>query len=175
MIAVIFSVRPFALAAPASVDSSSQESSPYSILGPWTLSAGFPQGGSIWGSPALSARNEVSQGDFLTIGLQLSSDRKEKSESAAVFAKWNHMLSNGSGRSFPYAFLQSGYLVQKANEETQKESSAVFATGLGVEVSLLPEISTSLEVGWGGILWPASQFSYAAATTQLAIHYHFQL
>lgn len=163
----------FVLAAPASSDPI-PEVSKYSIIGPWTISAGFPQGGSLWGSPALSVRNEIVNGEFVTVGLNLSSDKQNKTESSGIFAKWNHMLSPGWGKSFPYAFVQSGYLTQKESESAKKDSSAVFAFGLGAEVSLLREISTSVETGLGGVLWPSSQLSYLAATTQLSIHYHFQ-
>ncbi|MFZ9519130.1 MAG: hypothetical protein ACO3A4_01510 [Silvanigrellaceae bacterium] len=162
-----------AFAGPANIDSHS-ESSKYSVIGPWSVSAGFPQGGSIWGSPALGLRNEIFNGEFVSVGLNLASDKIQKSESTGIFAKWNHMLSPGWGKSFPYAFVQSGYVSQKANEAAKKESVANFAFGLGVEVSLLREISTSLETGLGGVLWPSSQMSYTSATTQLAVHYHFE-
>ncbi|MEN9827055.1 MAG: hypothetical protein RI953_2800 [Pseudomonadota bacterium] len=162
-----------ASAGPASIDPSS-DTSKYSVIGPWSISAGFPQGGSVWGSPALGLRNEIFNGEFVSVGLNLASDKISKSESAGVFAKWSHMLSPGWGKSFPYAFVQSGYLSQKANETAKNESSANFAFGLGVEVSLLRELSTSVETGLGGVLWPSSQMSYTAATTQLALHYHFQ-
>lgn len=162
-----------ASAAPAIFESNS-EPSRYANLGPWSLSAGFPQGGSTWGSPTLGIRNELFNGEFLSLGLNLASDKTEKSESQGVFAKWNHMLSAGWGKSFPYAFLQTGYVSQKLSETAKKDTSAVFAVGLGVEVSLLREISTSLETGLGGVLWPSSQLKYSTATTQLSVHYHFQ-
>ncbi len=161
-----------AFAASATSETPPQPSK-FSSIGPWTLSAGFPQGGSSLGAPALSIRNEVLNGEFVTIGVNLSSDRQSKSESTGVFLKWNHMLSAGWGKSFPYAFIQTGYLTQKASESAKKESSAVAACGLGVEVSLLREISTSVETGLGGVLWPSERTSYTAATTQLSIHYHF--
>ncbi|NBW81261.1 hypothetical protein EBR21_05855, partial [bacterium] len=119
-------------------------------------------------------RNEIFNGEFVSVGLNLASDKTAKSESSGIFAKWNHMLSPGWGKSFPYAFVQSGYLSQKASETAKKESNANFAFGLGVEISLLRELSTSVESGLGGVLWPSSQMSYTAATTQLALHYHFQ-
>ena len=114
----------FAFAA-AAMNEPPPQPSKFSSIGPWTLSAGFPQGGSSLGIPSLSLRNEVLNGEFVTIGANLSSDRQNKSESTGVFLKWNHMLSAGWGKSFPYAFIQGGYLNQKASESAKKESSAV--------------------------------------------------
>lgn len=151
----------------------SAQASKYSVIGPWTLSAGFPQGGSVLGSPALSLRNEVTQGEFVTAGLNFSLDRQAGSESAGGFLKWNHMLSAGWGKSFPYAFVQSGLMTQKASQSSKKETSLLAAAGIGVEITLLREISTSLETGIGGSVWPSERLSFNAATTQIAVHYHF--
>jgi hypothetical protein len=158
-------------AAPAN-DSPSQVSK-FASIGPWTVSAGFPQGGSSSGTPALSLRNEVAEGGFATLGLNLSSDRQAGSESAGAFLKWNHMLASGWGKSFPYAFVQSGMLIQKVAASSKKETSFLAAAGLGVEVSLIREISTSVETGIGGVMWPSERLSYNAATTQISVHYHF--
>jgi hypothetical protein len=164
-----------AQAAPALVSPADSASpvSKYASIGPWTLSAGFPNGGSVLGSPALSIRTEVIQGEFLTAGLNLSSDHQANTESAGGFLKWNHMLATGWGKSFSYAFLQSGIMLQKTSQKSKKETSLMTAAGVGVEVSLLREISTSLETGIGGVMWPSDRMSYNAATTQLSVHYHF--
>lgn len=162
-----------AAAAPLSSENSN-ELSRSAVLGPWSLSAGFPNGGSIWGAPALGLRNEVAAGEFVSIGLNLSADKAGKSESMGLFAKWNHMLFAPLGKAFPYAFLQCGVLSQKSSEASKKETTLMSAAGFGVEVSLLREISTSLETGLGGNLWPSTNANYSAATTQISMHYHFQ-
>ncbi|MEN9810722.1 MAG: hypothetical protein RLZZ488_2289 [Pseudomonadota bacterium] len=169
----VFFSSPEAFSAPASIEPQ-QPQGQYSALGPWSLSAGFPQGGSVWGSPALGIRHELIDGGFASAAINFSTDRTGKSESFGVFAKWNQMLSAGWGKSFPYAFLQSGMLTEKLSEKSKRETSTIFAAGLGVEVSLLREISTSLETGFGGVLLPATQTSFTTATTQLSVHYHFE-
>lgn len=169
----VFLSSPKAFSAPASNEPQPPQGQ-YSAIGPWSLSAGFPQGGSVWGSPALGIRHELIDGGFASAALNFSSDRAGKSESFGLFAKWNQMLSAGWGKSFPYAFLQSGMLTEKLSEKSKRETSTIFAAGLGVEVSLLREISTSIETGFGGVLFPESQMSFTTATTQLSVHYHFE-
>ncbi|MEY4064947.1 MAG: hypothetical protein RIR26_1155 [Pseudomonadota bacterium] len=128
----------------------------------------------MWGSPALSVRHEWSDGEFVTFGLQLSSDKASKADTAGVLGKWNHMIFTPVGRAFPYAFLQLGGQSQKKSESAATESNILAATGLGVEVSLVREISASFETGFGGVFWPSSRLNYNTATTQISLHFHFQ-
>ncbi len=160
-------------AAPSATDSANLPSR-YSQLGPWSISAGFPNGGSIWGTPAFGVRNELSEGEFIAVGLQLSANKEEKSESAGLMAKWQHMMFTPVARAFPYVFFQAGVQSVKESDATKSETSLLTAIGLGVEVSLLREISTSFETGFGGVFLPSSKINYSAATTQLSLHYHFQ-
>ena len=146
----------------------------YAVLGPWSLSAGFPNGGSVWGTPALSVRHEWSEGEFITFGLQVSSDKSTKADTMGVLGKWNHMMFTPVGRAFPYGFLQMGAQTQKKSESAASEANFLAATGLGVEVSLLREISASFETGFGGVFWPSNRLNYNTATTQIALHFHFQ-
>jgi len=162
-----------AVAAPAVLENSSPPSR-YQLLGPWSLSAGFPNGGSTWGSPALGVRNELFEGEFVSVALQLASNKQEKSEASGLMMKWNHMMFTPVGRSFPFFFLQAGLQNVKESESAKAQSSFQAALGVGVEVSLLREISTSFETGFGGVFWPSSRINYSTATTQLSLHYHFQ-
>ncbi|MEN9530616.1 MAG: hypothetical protein RI932_2489 [Pseudomonadota bacterium] len=166
-----FSMR--ATAAPSAVESPNTPSR-FQLLGPWSLSAGFPNGGSTWGSPALGVRNEVFEGDFISLALQFSSNKQEKSDASGVMVKWNHMMFTPVGRSFPYFFLQAGLQSVKESEAAKAQSSFQSALGVGVEVSLLREISTSFETGFGGVFWPSTRINYSTATTQISLHYHFQ-
>lgn len=150
------------------------EQSMFSLIGPWSISAALPNGGSIWGVPALGARAEITEGEFLTVGIQLSSSKSDNSSAHGLQFKWQHMLLTPLPRSYPYGFLQAGVQTVKLSSNDKSETSLLAAVGLGVEVSLLREISTSFETGFGGVFWPTQSVNYSAATTQLAIHYHFQ-
>lgn len=164
----------FAQAAPSYSSDGASSSGRFAVLGPWSLSAGFPNGGSVWGSPALSIRNEWSEGEFVTVGLQLSSDKATRSDNFGVMGKWNHMMFTPVGRAFPYGFFQFGAQSQKKSENDSFETSLLAAFGVGVEVSLVREISTSFDTGFGGVFWPSNRLSYNAATTQISLHFHFQ-
>lgn len=160
-------------AAPSSYDASTPPSR-FNQLGPWTISAGFPNGGSLWGMPALGIRTELTEGEFLSVGLQIAANREEKSESLAFLTKWQHMMFTPAGRSYPFFFMQMGAQSYKTAELSKTQTAFLSAFGIGIEVSLLREISTSIETGFGGHFYPVSQLSYSAATTQIALHYHFQ-
>lgn len=160
-------------AAPSAADSANA-SSRTSQLGPWSISAGFPNGGSIWGTPAFGIRNELSEGEFVSVGLQLAANKEKKSEAAGLMMKWQHMMFTPVARAFPYAFFQAGVQSVKESDAAKSETSMLAAMGFGVEVSLLREISTSFETGFGGVFLPSHKINYSAATTQLSLHYHFQ-
>jgi hypothetical protein len=151
-----------------------EEQSMFSLIGPWSISAALPNGGSVWGTPALGARFEVSEGEFLSLGLQLSSSTPDNSSAQGLQFKWQHMFLTPLPRSFPYLFVQGGLQSVQLSAGETKDSSLLAAVGLGVEVSLIREISTSFESGFGGVFWPSRLLNYSAATTHLAIHYHFQ-
>lgn len=150
------------------------EQSMFSLIGPWSISAAFPNGGSVWGTPALGARFEVSEGEFLSLGLQLSSSTPDNSSAQGMQFKWQHMLLTPLPRSYPYLFVQGGLQSVQLSAADARDTSLLAAVGLGVEVSLIREISTSFETGFGGVFWPSRLVNYSAATTHLAIHYHFQ-
>jgi hypothetical protein len=119
-------------------------------------------------------RHELFEGEFVAVGLQFASNKQEKSEASGVMVKWNHMMFTPVGRSYPYAFLQTGLQSIKESETAKAQSSFQAALGVGVEVSLLREISTSFETGFGGVFWPTTRINYSTATTQISLHYHFQ-
>jgi hypothetical protein len=146
----------------------------FSLIGPLSISAGLPSGGSVWGVPALGARAEVSEGEFLNIGVQFSASRPDSSNAYGLQVKWQHMLLTPLSRSYPYGFVQGGLQSVKLTANDNGQTTLLAAVGIGVEVSLLREISTSFETGFGGVFWPSQSLNYSAATTQLAIHYHFQ-
>ena len=171
LIGFIFSSTVFAAGSqPQELD----EQSMFSLIGPLSISAAFPNGGSIWGVPALGARAEVTEGEFLNIGIQLSSSRPDNSTAHGVQLKWQHMLLSPMPRSYPYGFVQAGLQTVKLSENDASETTLLAAFGFGVEVSLIREISTSFETGFGGVFWPSKVLSYSSATTQFALHYHFQ-
>ena len=151
-----------------------EEQSMFSLIGPLSISATLPNGGSVWGVPALGARAEIAEGEFLNIGIQLTSSRPDSSNAHGLQFKWQHMLLTPLPRSYPYGFVQGGVQSVKLSASEGSETSLLAAIGIGVEVSLLREISTSFETGFGGVFWPSQSLSYSTATTQLAIHYHFQ-
>ncbi len=151
-----------------------EEQSMFSLIGPLSISATLPNGGSVWGVPALGARAEITEGEFLNIGIQFSASRADSSNAHGLLLKWQHMLFTPLRRSYPYGFVQGGLQSVQLSANDSSATTLLAAVGVGVEVSLLREISTSFETGFGGVFWPTQSLKYSTATTQLAIHYHFQ-
>ena len=60
-----------------------------------------------------------------------------------------------------------------AEEQIKEELQLSTAVGFGVEVFLLDQLSTSVEVQFGGTILPSELGDFSTSTSQVELHYYF--
>lgn len=141
--------------------------------GKFSMGVLVPVGGALTGTSAFGMRYLVSSTFALTPFLQFGNDKAAKKTALGITLKAQEFLTPGN-RAVPYAFFQvsagkNGGEGNEGNTDTQ----AGAAIGLGVEVFIIREISTSVEAGLGYNFMPTQRAQVSTATSQLALHYHF--
>ena len=143
--------------------------------GKLSLAVAFPNGGALTGTPAMGLRGMFTSQLGASFFVQYTSDKAAKKQSAGTTLKAQHFFTPAA-RAVPYVFVQASAGKNSGDGNTgNTDLQAGGALGLGVEIFLIKEISTSAEIGLGSVFKPTSQLTIATATTQIGLHYHFSL
>jgi hypothetical protein len=163
------------------LDEAIDSRSPYLLAGAYSLDVAFPGGGATTGTSAAGVRFLLTDTLAAAVALQLSYDEKERfSAVGATVRAISFMKARGRTNFYGFGQLSSGQTRLKrssesassntADEETSKVQLAL-AAGAGFEIFLLPELSTSAEVGVGANILPSNAMTFSTGTAGIALHY----
>ena len=143
--------------------------------GKFSLAVAFPNGGALTGTQAMGLRGMFTSQFAASLFVQYNYDKAAKKQAAGATLKVQQFLTP-TARAVPYLFVQTTAGKNSGDGNTgNTDLQAGVALGLGVEIFLIKEISTSAEVGLGTAFRPSSRLTVATATTQIGLHYHFGL
>jgi hypothetical protein len=155
--------------------------SPYLLAGAYSLDVAFPGGGATTGTSAAGLRYFVSDTLAAAVALQLSYDETERFSAVGASVRvLDYLKARGRTNFFTFGQLSSGQTRLKKSDDATTADSAQSTTskvqlaisaGAGFEIFLLPELSTSAEVGVGANILPSDAMTFSTGTAGIALHY----